>query len=117
MKTYAWYSLQQEIVSEGTAVYARPDGSMVHVTEVRDVPDGENPVPSGLWDDYQFLGEVVRCVKHNPSLDYFDEIYDDDGNLRAFIDGTLCDIENDDSVEECAPIAFDADTGEGMILH
>lgn len=54
---HAWYSPQMAKHC-GTAIYAREDGSEVHVTVVNQTPNH-----GCKWDDLEYIGEVSHWVR------------------------------------------------------
>lgn len=73
-RRYGWYSeTQRASIRQNNKwmipprpaeihVYCRFDGDHVEVTEVTSTPE-----PSGLWNDYEPRGEVVRWVRNVPA--------------------------------------------------
>lgn len=72
---YAWYS-EKAAAQIGSSIYAREDGTEVEVTSVdREIEGGKDY----LWDDKQYVGEVVRYVrsKKQRKTDYWQSMDND----------------------------------------
>lgn len=60
-KLYGWYSAYADQMF-GHVVYKTSDGLTVKITEVCDSIDN----PTGSWNDYVCLGEVIECLTIRP---------------------------------------------------
>jgi hypothetical protein len=57
---YAWFSEKMRML-DGSAFYARSDGTIVEVTDVTPTPEHTN-----RWSDVEYRGEVVRYIGSKP---------------------------------------------------
>lgn len=62
MSYHGWYSAGAD-KKFGHAVYTTPEGLEVKVTEAVSSADAK---PGGLWNDFVYVGEILRCVRTNP---------------------------------------------------
>jgi len=62
MKYFAWRS-EKSAKSVGVAIWKKPDGSEVEVTEVVNGLDELSVNPMVLMDDLIFMGEVTKFVR------------------------------------------------------
>lgn len=61
-KLYGWYSKHADQMF-GHVLYKDFNGLTVKITEICDSADQ----PTGNWNDYVCLGEVIECIKTRPA--------------------------------------------------
>ncbi len=60
---HAWRSYIEFNSSAGKIYYTLEDGSEVRVTEVKEIPIGEEPVPGSAWPDLKYIGIVKSHLR------------------------------------------------------